>query len=128
MLIVARDLSEPLTSLVKKIDAKVNEAAPKYHGSQNARLGAYLIVPVSQGKEQQLQSLGAREAIKRVSLCIGALPPRYEINPDVDVTVIIYSPGRRGNPVTANFALRTFELDQARSDAIVAALGNVLPK
>ena len=33
-----------------------------------------------------------------------------------------------GNPVTANFALRTFELDQPKTDAIVAALANVLPK
>ena len=45
------------------------------------------------------------------------------------MTVVIYNPGRRNEQaVVANFALRKGELDDAKCDAIVAALAQVLPK
>jgi hypothetical protein len=45
------------------------------------------------------------------------------------VTVVIYNPGRPGRQsVLANFALRKGELDSTKTDAIVAALSNVLPR
>lgn len=47
---------------------------------------------------------------------------------EADVTVVIYEVGRRGNAVSANFALRKDDLDEKQSDAIVAALSKVLPK
>src|SRR5262249_34694630 len=58
----------------------------------------------------------------------GAPPPRYEVNPQADVTVMIYTVGRRPEQqVTANFALRKGELNEAKADAIVKALSEVLP-
>lgn len=122
-----REVNEPLTSLVKSIDQKVTEASPKYPGGR--KLGTFLIIGDSAGRADQLRSLAQKEGLQRVSLCIGAAPPRYEISPDVDVTVVIYTPGRPGRQeVKANFALRTNELDATRREAIVAALANVLPK
>jgi len=42
---------------------------------------------------------------------------------------VIYRLGkRRREPVTANSALRKGELDEAKTDAIVTALSEVLPK
>jgi hypothetical protein len=73
--------------------------------------------------------MAKNEGLQRVSLCIGAAPPRYELSGEADVTVVIYNPGRRNEQaVQANFALRKGELDDAKSDAIVAALAQVLPK
>ena len=46
-----------------------------------------------------------------------------------DITVVIYHVGeRRLEKVTANFALRKGELNEAKTDAIVKALSAVLPQ
>jgi hypothetical protein len=64
-----------------------------------------------------------------VSLGIGAPPKDYEVAKEADVTVVIYNVSRRGQQkVMANFALRLGELDEAKADAIVKALSDVLPK
>jgi hypothetical protein len=73
--------------------------------------------------------MAAKESLQRVSLCIGAPPGDYAVSGDVDVTVVIYNVARRGQQhVTANFALRTKELDEAKIDAIAKALYDVLPR
>jgi hypothetical protein len=118
-------MSDPLTGLVKKIDEKLEAASAKYPN----KLGTFVIIGNTDGRAEQLRGLATCESLQRVTLCIGAAPQRYEVNPDVDVTVVIYSVGRPGRQtVTANFALRTGELDEAKCDAILAALANVLPK
>ena len=118
-------MSDPLTSLVKRMDETVNAAAGKYP----QKLGTFVIIGDAPGRAEDLRGLAECESLKRVTLCIGAAPARYEVNKDADLTVVIYTPGRPGRQaVTANFALRTGELDDAKSDAIIAALANVLPK
>jgi hypothetical protein len=120
-------MSDPLTSLVKKMEQKVDEAAGKY--KEGRHLGTYLIVNDAAGLADHLRGMAKTEGLQRVSLCIGAAPPRYEVSGEADVTVVIYNPGRRNEQaVVANFALRKGELDDAKSDAIVAALAQVLPK
>ena len=50
------------------------------------------------------------------------------MSPEADLTVVVYRLGnKRREPVTANFALRKGELDDARADAIVKAISDVLP-
>jgi hypothetical protein len=120
-------MNDPLASLVKKIDETVNAAAGKYKAGQN--LGTFVIIPDAAGRADQFRSLAKQEPLKRVNLCLGVAPPRYEINPAAEVTVVIYTPGRPGqNTVTANFALREYELDDAQIYLILAALSDVLPK
>ncbi len=114
-----------MTSLVKKIDQRLDAAA----GKTAQPLGAYVIfVNNADGLDKQLRGMAEKEALKRVNLCIGAPPAVYEVAQEADVTVVIYSIARRGQPVTANFALRKGELDEAKTDAIVKALSEVLPK
>jgi hypothetical protein len=116
-----------LTGLVKKIDARVNEAAGHVQ-SGGSELGTYIIyLNNSDGLDQQLRGMAEYDSLKRVSLGIGAPPADYKLAQEADVTVVIYEVGRRGNGVSANFALRTDELDQ-KSDAVVEALSRVLPK
>jgi hypothetical protein len=120
-------MSDPLTGLVKKMDQKVKEATGKY--AEGRSLGTYLIVNDAAGLADQLRGMAQKEGLQRVSLCIGAAPPRYEVASEADVTVVIYNPGRRNQQqVMANFALRKGELNDTTSDAIVAALVKVLPK
>lgn len=122
---MVREPSDPLTSLVKRIDQRL-EAAVK---ATQRRLGVYVIFDSSvPGLEQRLKALAEKEKLQSVNLCIGAVPRSYEVSPEADVTVVIYSNGRRREQrVTANFALRKGELSQARSDEIFKALANVLP-
>lgn len=120
-------MNEPLASLVKTIDETVNAASPKYPGGR--RLGTFVIMPDKAGLADQLRGMAKQESLSRVNLCIGAAPPRYEINPAADVTVVIYTPGRPNkNVVTANFALQNSDLDRCMSDEIIEALSKVLPK
>jgi len=126
-LIFVREVSDPLASLVKKIDQTINEASGKYPGGR--KLGTFLIIGDGNGRADQLRDLARKEGLQRVSLCLGAAPPRYEVNNEADVTVVIYNPNRPGRQsVTANFALRKGELDETMSEAIVEALSKVLPK
>lgn len=122
-----RELSNPLTSLVKQIDEQVTVAAEKYKGGQ--KLGTYVIFPEAEGLAEQLRDLARKESLKGVSLCIGPVPPRYEVNKEADVTVVIYNLAQRNQQaVVANFALRKGELDEEKRDDIVEALSKVLPK
>ena len=115
-----------MTGLVKKIDQRVDAAA----GKAARPLGAYVIfVSNADGLDKRLRGMAEKEALKRVSLCIGAPPGDYAVAKEADVTVVIYSIGPRSRQhVTANFALRKGELDAAKADAIVKALSEVLPK
>jgi hypothetical protein len=114
-----------LTSLVKKIDQTVHEASAKRPGGQN--LGTFLIIGDAAGRADQLHEMAKKEVLHRVTLCIGAAPPRYEVSNEAEVTVVIYTVGRPGRQeVVANFALRQGELNKTKCDAIVAALSKVL--
>src|SRR5439155_21960708 len=112
--------SGPLTSLVKKIDQRIDAAA----GKAARPLGAYVIfVSNAAGLDQRLRGMAEKEALKRVSLCIGAPPGDYAVAGEADVTAVSYRVGRRRQEtVTANFVLRKGELDEAKADAIVKAL------
>jgi hypothetical protein len=114
-----------LTGLVKAIDQRLDAA-----GKTARLLGAYVIfVSNADGLEQRLRGMAEKETLKRVNLCIGAVPKNYEVAGDADVTVVIYSVGRRNEQhVTANFALRKGELTEEKTFAVVQALSDVLPR
>jgi len=119
-----RETSDPLTSLVKKIDQRMQAAV----GKTRRELGAYVMVMNNgNGLDQRLRRLAETEGLQRVALGIGAPPADYEVANEADVTVVVYSPARRGDQhVTANFALRKGELKD-RIEDIVKAIGDVLP-
>jgi hypothetical protein len=113
-----------LTSLVKKIDQRMDVA-----GKTPRAPGAFVIFDSNaEGLDGRLRGMAEKEALKRVNLCIGDVPEDYEVAREADVTVVIYNVNRRGQQrVTANFALRKGELDEAKAEAIVRALSAVLP-
>ncbi|MBY0524408.1 MAG: hypothetical protein K2R98_13465 [Gemmataceae bacterium] len=117
-----------MTSLVKKIDQRVNEAASR-RPQGSAELGTYVICSSDKDNlDKVLRGWAEKDGLKRVSMGIGNAPKDYNVAARADITVVIYEPGRRQNAVKANFALRIDELDDTSSDAIVEALSKVLPK
>ena len=121
-----RETSDRLTGLVKKIDRQVGKA----DGKTQRAPGAYVIFDSkTDGLDKRLRGMAEKQGLKHVSLCIGAPPKDYDVSDEADVTVVIYNLARRGEQkVTANFALRKGELDEATADAILKALSDVLPK
>ncbi|MCI0683491.1 MAG: hypothetical protein L0Y71_15410 [Gemmataceae bacterium] len=116
-----------MTSLVKKIDQRLNGAAGK-----GPRLPGVFVLCDSKGSghglDQRLRAMAEKEALKRVNLCIGTAPDDYQLANEAEVTVVIYNVDRRGRQhVKANFALRKGGLDASTIDAIVKALSDVLP-
>jgi hypothetical protein len=114
-----------LTGLVKKIDQRLEATA----GQWPRPVGVYVIfVNKFDGLDRQLREMAANASLKRVSLSIGAPPAAYEIANAADVTAVVYNLGwRNEQSVTANFALRKGELDEAKADAIAKAVFEVLP-
>src|SRR5260370_17001654 len=99
-------MSDPLTSLVKKIDQTINAAAGKYPGGQ--KLGTYFIIGDAKGRADQLRGMAKKESLQHVSLCIGVVPPRYEVNNEPEATGVIYNPRRPNHqPAPPNFPLPT---------------------
>ena len=121
-----REKSDSLTGLVKRIDQQMQRVVHK----TPRPLGTYVMFANNApGLDQDLRTLAEKETLKQVALGIGAPPAVYAIAPEADVTVVVYSPGRRDEQqVSANFALRKGELNDAKADAIVKAIAAVLPK
>ncbi len=125
-LIFVRETSDPLASLVKKIEKEMDAAA----GKTERPMGVYIIFDSNvDGLDKQLIAMAEMQSLHRVSLCIGPPPEDYEVSKEADVTVSIYRLGRRrGEKVTANFALRKGELSDTKASAIAKAFSEALPK
>jgi hypothetical protein len=119
-MIFARDVSGPVTSLIKKIDAATAE-------HKDAKMGSFVVFL---GDEQELsgklKELANKEGIKNTVLSIFDTPgPNgYGVSPDADVTVVLYT--KRN--VKANYAFRKGELTDKDIDTVLAAVPKILPE
>ncbi len=113
-MIFAREVSGPLTSLVKKID----EATAKH---SKERMGSFVVFcSDAEGLEKQLKGLAEKENLKNVVLSIDnpSGPPRYKVAKDAEVTVVLYNK----HSVKANFAFKKGQLTDAEVNKIVGAI------
>ncbi len=125
-LIFAHEINGPLTSLVKQMDRQLEEASRR---NASVPLGVFVVFCNDDANlKQRLQDLAGKEGLKRVVLCAsnGAGPPRYRLNQEADLTVLIYGGGVR--KVAANIPVKKGELDESRTKAILKELTQVLPK
>jgi hypothetical protein len=118
-MIFAREISDPLTSLVKKIDA----ATEKHN---DARMGSFVVfLSDDEGLEGKVKDLIDKQKLEHVVLTIDNAqgPPNYEIAKDADVTVVLYEKQN----VKANYAFKKGKLKDKDVDKIVADLSKILP-
>jgi hypothetical protein len=118
-MIFAREVSDPLTSLVKKIDA----ATAKH---KDARMGSFVVFcSDTDGLEDKLKDLAKKEGLEHVVLTIDNPqgPQRYKIAKDADVTVVLY----KQQNVKVNRAFRKGELKDKDVEEIVGDLSKILP-
>jgi hypothetical protein len=115
--VFARKTSEPLASLVKKIDEQIGE---------NGKLKGFVVLTPRKGESpaDDLKRLATTAGIKHVPLTIGESPdgpPDYEVARDADVTVIMWKRHR----VRVNHAFKG-ELTDKDIGAVVADILKVL--
>jgi hypothetical protein len=124
-MIFAREVSGPLTSLVKKIDAETVK-------NKDAKMGSFVVFLSDDEKlEKTLKDLSEKEKLEKIALAIDSPrgPEGYEIAKDADITVVLYqgSPPYSKGAVKANYAFKKGELKDKDIDKIVADLAKILP-
>ncbi len=113
----ARETSEPLASLVKKIDEKIGE---------NGKLKAFVVIMSKDGEKTSsaLKEMAGKSAIHHVPLTMlgdPGGPPDYELSKDATVTVLMWNQQK----VVVNHAYKG-ELTAKDIDAITADIPKIL--
>lgn len=118
-MIFAREVSDNLTGLVKKID----EATAK---NSKARMGSFVVFcNDEEGLEGKLKELADKEMLKKIVLSIDnpAGPKSYNVAKEADVTVVLYN----NRNVKANYAFKKGELKPSDIDKIVGDIKKIVP-
>ncbi|MCE9532171.1 MAG: hypothetical protein K8T89_13785 [Planctomycetes bacterium] len=119
VMIFAKDISEPLTSLIKKLDEQNIKFKKKDLGT------CVIFSPKATDKRTAIATLAKKQELKEIILAtMDDAPKGYAINPDADVTVLLY----QGASVKVNHAFRKGELDEKKIATIVQDLEKILPK
>ncbi len=120
-MIFARDLSDPLASLAKKIDAATDK-------NSECKMGSFIVfLNDDEGIDKKLKDLADKEHLEKISLATLSSksgPEAYKIAKDADVTVILY----HKNKCEANYAFKKGELTDSEVDKIVTDLTKILPE
>jgi hypothetical protein len=118
-MIFAREVSDPLTGLVKEIDKATSSNAASH-------MGSFVVFCSDQkGLEAKLKDLAKREKLKDIVLTIDNPkgPESYKIAKEADVTVVLYDHRK----VKANYAFRKGGLGMADIYQIIGDLPKILP-
>jgi hypothetical protein len=119
-MIFAREISDPLTSLVKKIDA-VNQ-------KQGSKTMHSFVVFLSdkEGLEKDLKALATKEDLKATVLAKDspAGPKGYDVAKEADITVVLYV----NRDVKVNHAYKKGELNTKAIDQIMSEMPKILEK
>jgi protein-disulfide isomerase len=117
-MIFAREVSKPVARLIKKIDQ-----ATAHHS--DAHMGSFVVfLSGSDAMPEHLKKLAEKEGIKHTILSVmESAPKAYDINPQADVTVVLYT----NHTVKANYAFEKGQLTDKEIDHIVSAVPKILP-
>jgi hypothetical protein len=118
-MIFAREMSEPLTQLLKKIDTATAE-------HKDAKMGSFVVfLNDEEGLASRLKELADREKIQTCVLSIDnpAGPRAYKVAKNADVTVVLYT----DHTVKANYAFEKGQMKDKDIDQIVESISKILP-
>ena len=119
-MIFAREVSDSLTSLVKKIDAETAK-------NSKAKMGSFVVFMSEDEKlGDKLKTLAEKSSLKKTVLTIDnpAGPDGYEVSKDADITVVLYNKRK----VMSNYAFKKGELNDAAIEKVLADLPKILPE
>src|ERR1051326_8459959 len=101
-MIFAREVSDSLTSLVKKIDAATAK-------NSSSKMGSFVVfLSDDEGLEKKLKDLAETEKLEKIALTIDnpSGPNGYHIAKDADITVVLYRGSYKKGAVKANHAFK----------------------
>jgi hypothetical protein len=116
-MIFAKEASEELGKLLKKIDGCVEKNA-------DCKMGSFVVFCSDEdGLEAKAKKLAKDNDIKNVVLSIDnpAGPKGYKVNKDADITVILY----KDRNVKANYTFKKGELKDADIEKILAGTSKI---
>ena len=120
-MIFAREVSDNLTGLVKKVNKATADNA-------RSRMGSFVVFCNDDEKlETQLKELANKEKINKTILTIVGKksgPSGYSLDPKADVTVVLYVK----KTVKANYAFKKGELKEKDIKAILDDIPKILKK
>jgi hypothetical protein len=117
--IFAREVTDKLTSLVKKIDA----ATVKNSGKDMCSF--VVVLSDEEGMAKKLAQLAKKEKLKETVLTLIEKkdgPPGYKIAKDADVTILLY----KDKTVKANYAFKKGKLTDKDITKVIADLKLIL--
>jgi hypothetical protein len=118
VMVFARALTEPVTTLIRELDASTVAHA-------DAEMGSCVIF-LSDDKElpSRLKELAGKEKIQHTILAVypPTGPPKYKINTNADVTVLLYTK----TVVKANHAFGKGQMTDSDVDKILKDLSKIL--
>jgi hypothetical protein len=120
VLVFAREMTKPLTRLVKELDAEVAKR-------KSAKLKAVVVfLSDDDALEKNLKDFGEKQGIKHVNLVIvePAGARRYKVSKEADVTAIAY----KNRKVQANHAFKKGELNEEGVEKILADVPKLASK
>jgi hypothetical protein len=120
VMIFARDLSDPLTKLIAKVDAATGQ-------HRDCQMGSFVVfLSDREDLDKKLKEVGEKNRLKHTVLSIDnpGGPQGYKVAADADVTVVLYTQ----HLVKANHAFKKGELKEQDIDTIVADVSKILPQ
>jgi hypothetical protein len=118
-MVFAREVSEPVTRLIKRLDA-----ATAQHKADSLA-STVIFLSAEEGLVKQVKALAEKEKVRHTLLRSFKPegPKNYDIAKDADVTVLLFL----DRVVKANHAFKKGELQDKGIDAVVADIAKVLP-
>ena len=117
-MIFAREVSGPLASLVKQIDAETVKNRAK-------KMGSFVVfLSDKEGLNKELKAFAEKQGLKECILSIDnvAGPDGYDVAKDAEVTVVLYNQRK----VAANYAFRKGELNDQAIEKIVSDVSKIV--
>jgi hypothetical protein len=118
VLIFARQVGEPLTSLIKKLDVEAGKR-------KSTKLRALVtLLAEDPAIEENLRDLAQKEGIKHISLAVVAASRlgNYRLAEDADLTAILY----RKHKIEANYAWRRGEWNEESIDRVISGISRLV--
>jgi hypothetical protein len=120
-MVFAREVTQPVTTLIKKIDTANGKYADK-------KMGSFVVFLNNDSEEltAKLKNVAEKQHLKHTVLALDnqAGPKAYNVAQEADVTVVLYT----DHKVKANYAFKKGELNAKAIDKILADLPKILPQ
>src|SRR5205823_3738117 len=117
-MVFAREVSEPVTKLIKEIDAATAK-------NSDAKMGSFFVfLSDDEAMQTKLKELAKKQDLKKTVLTLDNKtgPDKYEIAKDADVTVVLYV----GHVVKANYTFKKGEMKDKDVETVIGDLSKIL--